>query len=288
MADLCATDDATTHGRPAAHNISGPWRPWLARSPSFGACPGVAGGRRLRLVPGGRPGRRDAEPRWRRRPAHVSAVIDGDTVRLDDGREVRLVGIQAPKLPLGRAGYPTWPLRRGGEGGARGARARPRVEPRLRRRGDGPTRPRAGAALRRRRLWVQGEMVAPRLRPRLQLRRQPRAAWPSCWRWKREARAAGRGIWAETYYAMLSPAALEREAEQRVDSFQLVEGRVRRGCGGERRVPISTSAPTGTGLHRRRCSRRPSTCSAPRVSTRPPMQAASCGCAAGWSSTTAR
>ena len=40
----------------------------------------------------------------------VVEVIDGDTVILEDGREVRLVGIQAPKLPLGRAGYPTWPL----------------------------------------------------------------------------------------------------------------------------------------------------------------------------------
>jgi micrococcal nuclease len=40
----------------------------------------------------------------------VVEVIDGDTVVLGDGREVRLVGIQAPKLPLGRAGFPTWPL----------------------------------------------------------------------------------------------------------------------------------------------------------------------------------
>jgi micrococcal nuclease len=39
----------------------------------------------------------------------VVEVIDGDTVVLGDGREVRLVGIQAPKLPLGRAGFPTWP-----------------------------------------------------------------------------------------------------------------------------------------------------------------------------------
>lgn len=48
----------------------------------------------LRLVPGGT----------------VVEVTDGDTVILDDGRVVRLIGIQAPKLPLGREGFPTWPL----------------------------------------------------------------------------------------------------------------------------------------------------------------------------------
>jgi len=42
--------------------------------------------------------------------ARVIAVIDGDTVKLDNGREVRLVGIQAPKLPLGRRGFTAWPL----------------------------------------------------------------------------------------------------------------------------------------------------------------------------------
>src|SRR5262245_858154 len=42
--------------------------------------------------------------------AEVSEIIDGDTLRLDDGREVRLVGTQAPKLPLGRPNFPTWPL----------------------------------------------------------------------------------------------------------------------------------------------------------------------------------
>jgi endonuclease YncB( thermonuclease family) len=43
-------------------------------------------------------------------PGTAVEVTDGDTLILDDGRTVRLVGIQAPKLPLGRAGFPTWPL----------------------------------------------------------------------------------------------------------------------------------------------------------------------------------
>ena len=42
--------------------------------------------------------------------ARVADVVDGDTVALDDGRQVRLVGMQAPKLPLGRKGFVAWPL----------------------------------------------------------------------------------------------------------------------------------------------------------------------------------
>jgi endonuclease YncB( thermonuclease family) len=42
--------------------------------------------------------------------AEATQVVDGDTLMLADGREVRLVGIQAPKLPLGRAGFEAWPL----------------------------------------------------------------------------------------------------------------------------------------------------------------------------------
>ena len=48
----------------------------------------------LRLAPGG----------------VVTQVTDGDTVVLDSGLVVRLIGTQAPKLPLGREGFPTWPL----------------------------------------------------------------------------------------------------------------------------------------------------------------------------------
>lgn len=44
----------------------------------------------------------------------VAAVVDGDTVELaaplDGAREIRLVGVQAPKLPLGRKNFPTWLL----------------------------------------------------------------------------------------------------------------------------------------------------------------------------------
>ncbi|MDH5488710.1 MAG: thermonuclease family protein [Rhodospirillaceae bacterium] len=37
--------------------------------------------------------------------AKVTMVIDGDTIWLDDGRKVRLVGIQAPELSFGRSDF---------------------------------------------------------------------------------------------------------------------------------------------------------------------------------------
>ncbi len=40
----------------------------------------------------------------------VVQVTDGDTVVLDTGLEVRLIGTQAPKLPLGRRNFATWPM----------------------------------------------------------------------------------------------------------------------------------------------------------------------------------
>lgn len=40
----------------------------------------------------------------------VVDVVDGDTVTLASGAAVRLVGVQAPKLPLGRPGFVEWPL----------------------------------------------------------------------------------------------------------------------------------------------------------------------------------
>src|SRR5690554_5617688 len=35
----------------------------------------------------------------------VTSVVDGDTVILDDGRVVRMIGTQAPKLPLDRPDF---------------------------------------------------------------------------------------------------------------------------------------------------------------------------------------
>jgi endonuclease YncB( thermonuclease family) len=153
----------------------------------------------------------------------VVEVIDGDTVVLADGREVRLVGIQAPKLPLGRPGFPTWPLApqaqralaalvldrevRLGIGGRERDR-HGRVLAQLFRTGDG--------------LWIQGEMVREGL-ARVYTFPDNRALASELYARERAARAAGRGIWALEAYAVLPSEAAERA----LDQFALVEGAVR-------------------------------------------------------------
>ena len=56
------------------------------------------------------PGAAVAGPLVNSGQGRVVEVVDGDTLFLDDGVQVRLVGIQAPKLPLGRRNFKTWPL----------------------------------------------------------------------------------------------------------------------------------------------------------------------------------
>lgn len=152
----------------------------------------------------------------------VRRVIDGDTVVLEDGRQVRLVGTQAPKLPLGRPGYPTWPLAEESRAalvdlvdgapvrlyvGGRDMDRHGRTLAHLVRASDG--------------LWVQGEMLRRGL-ARVYTFADNRSATDALYAQERAARAAGRGIWALAYYAVRTPETVGGD----VDSFQLVAGRV--------------------------------------------------------------
>jgi len=157
--------------------------------------------------------------------ATVRKVIDGDTVVLDDGAEVRLVGTQAPKLPLGRPNYPTWPL---------APEAKVKLEQLVlnRRVGlgyGGNDMDRHGRLLaqlwRDDGLWIQGAMVEAGM-ARVYGFADNRALVPELLALERQARADRRGIWANAYYAVLTARELERDAEALVDSFQLVEGRI--------------------------------------------------------------
>ena len=71
------------------------------------AIPALIAGVFVGVQPAGALGPEDLRPAGM---ALVVEVIDGDTLRLDDGREIRLVGIQAPKLALGRNDFKAWPL----------------------------------------------------------------------------------------------------------------------------------------------------------------------------------
>lgn len=142
----------------------------------------------------------------------VKAVLDGDTVLLEDGRRVRLVGIQAPEegADAGSAAAMLADL----------ALGRP-VELRY---GGAPTdryRRRLAHLYREDGLWLQGELLR-RGFARVYTFPDNRALAAEMLAAEAEARAARRGLWGDPRFAARSPA----EADRLIHSFQLVEGRV--------------------------------------------------------------
>ena len=168
----------------------------------------------------------DAEARPDRSPEIVPSgtvrdIVDGDTLVLASGAEVRLVGIQAPKLPLGRPNFKKWPLADEAKAALSELTLGKRLELRY---GDGPID-------RHRRLlahlfdadgrWIQGELLA-RGMARTYTFRDNRDRATELLAIEDRARAARRGIWAHPFYRVVSAA----ESAQFIDTFQLVEGRV--------------------------------------------------------------
>lgn len=154
------------------------------------------------------------------RSAEVVSVIDGDTVTLDSGDQVRLVGMQAPKLPLGRPDFEPWPLAEAARGAlaalvlgrtvslAHGGRRRDRNDRWLAHLVDVET----GA-------WVQGAMLRDGW-ARVYTFIDNRAAVPEMLAEERAARAALRGIWADPYYRVRSAL----DDRWTFDRYELVEG----------------------------------------------------------------
>lgn len=151
----------------------------------------------------------------------VTSVTDGDTLELADGRTVRLVGIQAPKLPLGRPGFPTWPLAPEASAALATLAQGHLLTPYF----GGAREDRHGRVLahleREDGLWMQGEMLA-RGMARVYTFEDNRAVTAAMYALEGEARAGRRGIWAHSYYRVLA----DDEAHRHIGTFQLVEGRV--------------------------------------------------------------
>ncbi len=151
----------------------------------------------------------------------VTTIVDGDTLFIDDGTEIRLVGIQAPKLPLGRKSFKPWPLAdRVKE--VLGELSRDRM---VTLSYGGARRDRHGRALAHLHsqdgAWLQGELLRRGL-ARVYSFRDNRACVAEMLALEREARRARRGLWRLGYYAVRS---LE-DANRHVGSFQLIEGQV--------------------------------------------------------------
>lgn len=159
--------------------------------------------------------------------AAVAAVIDGETLRLTDGRTVRLIGAKAPKPPLGWRGEDPWPFV---------AEAKQALESLALGRTvwlafDGRRSDRYGRLLAHvfvpeggARLWLQQHMVANGL-ARVYSFADSRACAAALLSAEEAARAARLGLWRSSAYRIVGAAELERLGRL-IHSYQLVEGRV--------------------------------------------------------------
>jgi len=153
--------------------------------------------------------------------AKVAEIIDGDSLTLADGRTVRMVGIQAPKLAKGRVGFADWPLSHEAEAALRDLAAGETVT----RLYGGARQDRSGRVLaqleRADGLWLEGEMLCRGL-ARVYTFADNRTGAAEMLRLEAEARAAHLGIWNDPFYAVRKP----EEALDHLDSFELVEGQI--------------------------------------------------------------
>lgn len=153
----------------------------------------------------------------------VTHVVDGDTVFLDSGLQIRLIGMQAPKLPLGREDFETWPL-------ADEARAFVETlvlghEVELRYAGERTDR--HGRALGHVFAgggWVQQAVLDAGL-ARVYSFADNRFCLDELYAAERRARLAGLGIWGNDWYDMRD-ARYPAELEALEGRYELVEGRV--------------------------------------------------------------
>lgn len=152
----------------------------------------------------------------------VVAVPDGDTLDLDDGRRVRLAGIDAAKPLPGREADRRWPLAEAAVGALRELALGHSVELR------GGVEDRHGRRLaqvvRADGLWLQAELLR-RGHARVLTRPDARDLAAELLAAEAEARAARRGLWRTRVYAVRAAEDIERLRRDR-DSFQIVEGRV--------------------------------------------------------------
>ncbi len=160
--------------------------------------------------------------------ATVRAVVDGDTVVLDrpvlGKKQVRLVGLQAPKLPLGRKGFVEWPLAKESKSALEAL-----VLGKAVRLGFGGQRmDRYGRLLAHLALdggtWVQGEMLKSGM-ARVYTFPDNRALAAPMLRLEGSARSAKRGIWGHPFYRVRH-AADERGLAGEAGTFLVIEGAV--------------------------------------------------------------
>ncbi|WP_254082044.1 thermonuclease family protein [Devosia sp. WQ 349K1] len=157
----------------------------------------------------------------------VVQVTDGDTIVLDSGITVRMIGTQAPKLPLGREGFPTWPLAEEAKAQLEALALNKRVQLGY----GGQEIDRYDRALAHvfvedgeTLIWSQLHMVANGL-ARVYSFPDNRKCLGPLLAAEARARVEGLGIWANSYYRVRQADRPEMLTD-RVGDYELVEGRV--------------------------------------------------------------
>jgi micrococcal nuclease len=179
------------------------------------------------VVFGGLPSIAVADINWEQltmgETSRVVEVVDGDTVVLDPpvngAREVRLVGIQAPKIALGRTGFVPWPL--GDE--AKAALSALILGKDVTLYFGGRRMDRHGRLLAHLKtsegVWAQGRMLRAGV-ARVYSFADNRSEVPAMLEQESMARAANEGIWAHPFYAVRTPETVSAF----IGRYELVEG----------------------------------------------------------------
>lgn len=159
----------------------------------------------------------------------VAAVLDGESVRLDDGKIVRLIGILAPRAFDAGAAPGHWPLETKARQGLAGLVAGRTVSlgfagPRNDRYGRLRAHVHVGDGAAR--AWVQGALVGAGL-ARVQPEPGDAACAEALLAIETAASAGKRGLWAEATYRV-RPAERPSELLRYRGTYQVVTGRVSR------------------------------------------------------------
>ena len=157
----------------------------------------------------------------------VTRVLDGETVALDDGTELRLVGALAPRAIDAGAEPGMWPAEIAATEEVRALLLGKSVELAFGgERGDRYGRLQAHAYIREgeERRWVQGHLLEQGL-ARAYIVAGNRACADALLAAEGSAREARRGLWAEAAY-QVRPADKPSQLARYRSTFQLVEGRI--------------------------------------------------------------
>jgi micrococcal nuclease len=159
--------------------------------------------------------------------AKVAAVIDGETLKLADGRTVKLIGAKAPNPPLGWRGEDPWPFVEDARGALESLAANKAIELRF----GGSRTDRHGYLLAEvfvvtgeSRLWLQDELVGRGL-ARVYSLPDNRACTAKLLAREEEARARWLGLWSSPVYRIEDALDVKRLGRL-VHTYQLVEGTV--------------------------------------------------------------